>query len=131
MWTNENRARYKRDHLRHPSDVTDEEWARRTAHSPGEARGPQARGEHEGGVQRAKQALQAKIAKGHVRAEHGMPVALYSQGPASFATLSEERPSFASRGTLFLETRHSVAAAQHREPLLLPVGLGRHAGSPS
>jgi transposase len=27
MWTNDNRARYKRDHLRYPSDVTDEEWA--------------------------------------------------------------------------------------------------------
>ena len=27
MWTNENRARYNRDHLRYPSDVTDEEWA--------------------------------------------------------------------------------------------------------
>ena len=27
MWTNENRAKYKRDHLRYPSDMTDEEWA--------------------------------------------------------------------------------------------------------
>lgn len=27
MWTNENRAKYKRDHLRYPSDVTNEEWA--------------------------------------------------------------------------------------------------------
>ena len=26
MWTIENRARCKRDHLRYPSDVTDEEW---------------------------------------------------------------------------------------------------------
>ena len=26
MWTNENRARYDRDHLRYPSDVTDAEW---------------------------------------------------------------------------------------------------------
>ena len=26
MWTAENRARYKRDHLRYPSDLTDEEW---------------------------------------------------------------------------------------------------------
>ena len=26
MWTVENRAKYKRDHLRYPSDVTDEEW---------------------------------------------------------------------------------------------------------
>ena len=27
MWTPENRPRYKRDHLRYPSDLTDEEWA--------------------------------------------------------------------------------------------------------
>jgi transposase len=26
MWTAENRARYNRDHLRYPSDVTDDEW---------------------------------------------------------------------------------------------------------
>ncbi len=27
MWTTENRPRYKRDGLRYPSDLTDEEWA--------------------------------------------------------------------------------------------------------
>ena len=27
MWTAENRPRYNRDHLRYPSDLTDEEWA--------------------------------------------------------------------------------------------------------
>jgi transposase len=27
MWTQKNRPRYNRDHLRYPSDVTDEEWA--------------------------------------------------------------------------------------------------------
>ena len=27
MWTTENRARYNRDKLRYPSDLTDEEWA--------------------------------------------------------------------------------------------------------
>jgi len=27
MWTNENRARYDRSHLRYESDLTDEEWA--------------------------------------------------------------------------------------------------------
>jgi len=26
MWTNENRGKYKRDQLRYPSDMTDEEW---------------------------------------------------------------------------------------------------------
>src|SRR3981189_2829876 len=28
MWTHENRAKYNRDHLRYPSDLTDDEWAR-------------------------------------------------------------------------------------------------------
>ena len=27
MWTVENRTRYSRDHLRYPSDLSDEEWA--------------------------------------------------------------------------------------------------------
>jgi transposase len=27
MWTDKNRARYNRDHLRYPSDLTDDEWA--------------------------------------------------------------------------------------------------------
>jgi transposase len=27
MWTPENRPRYNRDHLRYPSDLTDEEWS--------------------------------------------------------------------------------------------------------
>jgi putative transposase len=27
MWTNENRAKYDRDRLRYPSDLTDSEWA--------------------------------------------------------------------------------------------------------
>lgn len=27
MWTVENRAKYNRDHLRYPSDLTDAEWA--------------------------------------------------------------------------------------------------------
>jgi hypothetical protein len=26
MWTKENRPHYNRDHLRYPSDLTDEEW---------------------------------------------------------------------------------------------------------
>jgi transposase len=26
MWTKENRAKYNRDHLRYPSDLTDDEW---------------------------------------------------------------------------------------------------------
>ena len=27
MWTKKNRVKYKRDHLRYSSDLTDEEWA--------------------------------------------------------------------------------------------------------
>lgn len=27
MWTHENRSKYNRDHLRYPSDLTDDEWA--------------------------------------------------------------------------------------------------------
>ena len=44
------------------------------------------------------------VQRHHVHAEHRMPMALYPQG---------------------------LAAAQHGEPLLLPVGVGRHAGSHS
>ena len=39
MWTTENRARYKRDHLRYPSDTTDEEWHERAALIPPARRG--------------------------------------------------------------------------------------------
>ena len=34
MWTRNNRPRYNRDHLRYPSDVTDEEWAHIEPHIP-------------------------------------------------------------------------------------------------
>ena len=27
MWTDNNRAKYNRDHLRYPSDLTEDEWA--------------------------------------------------------------------------------------------------------
>ena len=27
MWTDKNRGKYNRDHLRYPSDLTDDEWA--------------------------------------------------------------------------------------------------------
>ncbi len=27
MWTSENRAKYNRDKLRYPSDLTDDEWS--------------------------------------------------------------------------------------------------------
>jgi len=39
MWTTENRARYNRDHLRYPSDTTDEEWTEMGALIPPARRG--------------------------------------------------------------------------------------------
>ena len=39
MWTTENRARYNRDHLRYPSDTTDEEWTEMAALIPAARRG--------------------------------------------------------------------------------------------
>lgn len=39
MWTKENRARYNRDHLRYPSDTTDEEWAELAPEIPPARRG--------------------------------------------------------------------------------------------
>ena len=39
MWTSENRAKYNRDHLRYPSDVTDAEWAQLAPHIPPARRG--------------------------------------------------------------------------------------------
>ncbi len=38
MWTKANRAKYNRDRLRYPSDVTDEEWGHvAPAYSSGQA----------------------------------------------------------------------------------------------
>jgi transposase len=34
MWTTENRCRYDREHLRYPSDLTDDEWALIQPHIP-------------------------------------------------------------------------------------------------
>lgn len=39
MWTTENRARYNRDKLRSPSDVTEEEWGQLAARIPPARRG--------------------------------------------------------------------------------------------
>jgi transposase len=39
MWTKENRARYNRDQLRYPSDVTEEEWRQVAALIPSARRG--------------------------------------------------------------------------------------------
>ena len=39
MWTVENRARYNRNHLRYPSDLTDEEWSLLKSEIPPARRG--------------------------------------------------------------------------------------------
>ena len=39
MWTKENRARYNRDQLRYPSDVTEEEWGQLATLIPPARRG--------------------------------------------------------------------------------------------
>ena len=39
MWTKANRARYNRDQLRYPSDVTEEEWRQLAALIPPARRG--------------------------------------------------------------------------------------------
>lgn len=39
MWTTENRARYNREHLRYPSDTTDEEWTEMASLIPPGRRG--------------------------------------------------------------------------------------------
>ena len=43
MWTTENRARYNRDKLRYPSDVTEEEWGQLAARIPPARRGDRKR----------------------------------------------------------------------------------------
>ena len=39
MWTSKNRARYNRDHLRYPSDTTEEEWIELAPQIPPARRG--------------------------------------------------------------------------------------------
>ena len=70
MWTNENRAKYKRDHLRYPSDLTDEEWAHVEPLIPPARRGGRKRETN------MREALNAVMYVLSTR----MPVALPSQG---------------------------------------------------
>jgi hypothetical protein len=60
MWTTANRPRDKRDKLRHPSDLTGEEWAHIEALIPPAKHGGRKRARM---CEWAKQALQAKIAE--------------------------------------------------------------------
>ena len=70
MWTNENRARYNRDHLRYPSDLTDDEWARVEPFIPPPKPG--------GG--KRKQDMRGGDERCHVHPEHRLPVALPAEG---------------------------------------------------
>jgi transposase len=70
MWTNENRAKYKRDHLRYPSDLTDEEWVHVEPLIPPARRGGRKR---ETDMREALNAI--------MYVEHGMPLALPPQDP--------------------------------------------------
>ena len=65
--------RYNRDHLRYPSDVTDDEWGLFAPLIPtAKSGGGKRRVDHPRGGQRR-----------HVCAEHGLPVAPHPQGPAA------------------------------------------------
>ena len=73
MWTNENRARYDRSHLRYPSDLTDDEWKLvEPLISPGRRRRRQTHSDHARGCERP-----------HVNSLHRLSVAGYPEGPAA------------------------------------------------
>ena len=73
MWTTANRPKYNRDKLRYPSDLTDSEWGHVEPLIPPAKHGGRK--------------AQGRCARGrewdHVRIEHGLPMALCSQGPAA------------------------------------------------
>ena len=66
MWTHENRAKYNRDHLRYPSDLTDYEWAHVEPFIPPAERGS--------GKRRTD--MRAVMNGVMYVLEHGLPVAL-------------------------------------------------------
>jgi len=82
MWTNENRAKYKRDRLRYPSDLTDEEWAHVEPLIPPARRGGRRR---ETNMRAALNAVMYVLSR--------MPMALPSQGFAA----AQHRLSLLSR----------------------------------
>ena len=69
MWTDKNRAKYDRDHLRYPSDLTDDEWACVEPLIPPARRG--------GGKRRHRNA--GRHGRRDVHPEHRLPMALYSK----------------------------------------------------
>ena len=76
MWTSENRERYNRDHLRYPSDLTEEEWRLIEplipTYSACQARREQAARQRPGSAERH-----------YVRFIYRLPMAIYSQRPAA------------------------------------------------
>ena len=73
MWTTQNRKRYDRSQLRYPSDLTDDEWAHVAPLIPPAK---------PGGNKRTVD-IRNSDERGHVRLEHGLPVACAAQGPAA------------------------------------------------
>ena len=73
MWTAENHPRYDRDRLRYPSDLTDAEWAHIEPLIPP--------GKPGGGKRRVD--IREVVNGVMYNSEHRLPVALYSQGPAT------------------------------------------------
>src|SRR6202035_21938 len=70
MWTHENRPKYNRDHLRYPSDLTDDEWAYVEPLLPPAKPG--------GGKRRTRHACGHE--RRNVYPEHRLPMALPSEG---------------------------------------------------
>ena len=67
MWTDKNRAKYDRDHLRYPSDLTDDEWANiEPLIPPAKRGGGKRRVGHAGGHERRD-----------VHPEHRLPMEVY------------------------------------------------------
>ena len=69
MWTHENRAKYNRDHLRYPSDLTDDEWTLVEPFIPPAKPG--------GGKRRTDMRGHER---GDVYSQYGLPMALPSEG---------------------------------------------------
>ena len=72
MWTNENRARYDRSHLRYPSDLTDDEWKLVEPLIPPGKRGGDKRTDHARDRERP-----------HVYSLHRLSVASHPERPAT------------------------------------------------
>ena len=73
MWTAENRKRYDRGRLRYPSDLTDDEWQFIEPLIPPAKRGGR----------RREVNVREVMNRGHVRPEHGLPVAGDPEGLAA------------------------------------------------